>query len=207
VNEYERALETLRRSPPHAVHMLRRWIDGESLRKIGDDVGLSHERVRMIILEHFPDAKAWKKSVSNNRENARDEQRLARLTAQAKPCRVCGKPNLRGVTGDYITCSHECARTWVEGGRCYLDPEGYERHRLSLAKSILRHADRRRPSQVEWAKRYLADPEATPPDRRYMIRGRKPSQHAARLNGEPAKELVDDEPDYADLLDVLEASM
>jgi hypothetical protein len=40
-----------------------------------------------------------------------------------------------------------------------------------------------------------------------MIRGRKPSQHAARLNGEPAKELVDDEPDYADLLDVLEASM
>ena len=155
-------------TPPVLASWLRRYIHGESIRDLARDLPISHEWVRQLLYRQYgaDRIKQWR---ANHRAMlARVEE--DRVRSIAPPCQVCGEPNMRAARGNTRTtrtCSPACARLWGPL-RYQLDEESNQQHRLQHAQSILRHPTKRRPCEVEWAHRLLADPEGTPPNRRFV---------------------------------------
>jgi endogenous inhibitor of DNA gyrase (YacG/DUF329 family) len=158
-----------------------RYVQGESFRGIAKDEGCSYEYVRVVLYATFGKEVVAKARELFREKMARIEEEQARieeeaLAATAEPCPVCGHPNIRGTRSEsFVTCSPACARVWAGSSLRYqIDEERYERHRRQMAESILRHPATHKPSAIAWAKRYLADPEGTPANRRYFKRGSVP---------------------------------
>jgi hypothetical protein len=83
--------------------------------------------------------------------------------AHARPCPMCGGWAIRPGA---VTCSPRCAVLNMSAARSALDPERYDRHRLTNARSILRHPDRHASTRIDWARRMLSD-DPPPPNRRF----------------------------------------
>lgn len=128
---------------------------GMSLRKIGKELGVTGECVRLWLRaagfgKKERTAVRWE--IAEARRNAEAERLLA--IAKARPgCRICGGLVLAR-RKDAVTCSTECAKAWTVL-RVHTD-EGRRDHLMAVAKSNLKHRDRRSATAVEWAERYIA---------------------------------------------------
>lgn len=142
------------------------WMDHPTLstQECADRLGITYSSL------------VWSISQEDSAREKRIERRnaAAELRAQAefderlrtaKPCLVCGEPVLRGP--NFTCCSPECTDLWGKG-RLHLSEEEHHKHRISVARGILKNPGKYRDVQVEWAKRMLsANPP--PPNRRYEI--------------------------------------
>lgn len=156
------------------AEIVARWTRGQSLRTIGRAVGLSGEGVRRVLLRIGlnPALSRVVKRATRMESERRADERYGR----AHRCAVCAGPMRRGRRR---TCSADCATAWP-ALRVHT-PEGRERHRRAVAKSILRHPGGKSLAAVEWATKYLMDPDGTPPNRTFFVPGSLADQMAKRL--------------------------
>lgn len=116
-----------------------------SLRDVAALFGVSHEAVRLAVMEHRPDAKERRRVITLDRNNQTSKRETA------KPCVVCLSPNVRGIGNPRVrTCSPRCSRLW-SAARYYLDEESRRRHRISMAKYGLNI-----PQKQAWALKVLS---------------------------------------------------
>jgi hypothetical protein len=156
--------------PARDVEILRLYRDkGLTLEQVGGRYGLTRERVRQIVARLDPQAKATRTRILA--EHERD-----RRLAEAHPCRVCGKPVLRGRRAQ--TCSPKCAEDW-RVVRYQLDPEHHRRFRQVQARSILRNPRKHPPGQLSWARAILTGNAA--PNRRFVVEGSRSAQVLERV--------------------------
>lgn len=157
---------------------------GVTLSAMGKEFGVTRERIRQILADHLGKdgmAAAKEQNIAVHAAAARATREVAQLAKllrrieSARPCVVCKSWVLRGESRS--TCSSECARVWVTGGRLQT-PEGHHAHRLAVARTILREPTTNRPSKVAWAKRMLSD-DPPPPNRRFIVPGSKASRARA----------------------------
>jgi hypothetical protein len=143
----------------------------DTLQSIATPYGISRERVRQIVEQFYTreQAKKHRAAVRAMRDEAVDRYRRS----IAPPCKVCGEPSVRSLrAAKYLTCSPRCARAWQAFAQAD-DEEASNRHRVYLARSILRHQEGKKPSQVAWAKRIVAAVESgqpLPPRNRTLTR-------------------------------------
>ncbi len=147
--------------------------EGKTLQQIGNEFGLTRERIRQILKEEDPKYAArlnWRR-----RELKEEQERIQRETEAHKAgawCLVCGTLVLRKARGHVtlsqavkdrngfnLTCSSTCARKY-EVVKLQVNPQAWYNQRISYARSILRNAESRTGAEVRWAKRFLAG-EAT----------------------------------------------
>lgn len=147
-----------------------------SYQTIGNQFGITREAVRLIgkaagVLEGRSHIKAalraqqWEAAT----QAARETMEAAQVTAEeawelieAMPrCRVCQGPLDLSIRRNGVTCSHRCARWWVQF-RYILDDKQRERHRLADAKT-----PNTRKRNHPWAKK-AGTSEDTGPNRRFI---------------------------------------
>jgi hypothetical protein len=106
-----------------------------SMRDLAAMFAVSHEAIRLAVLDHRPDARESRRAIAAERKR----RALEAQVEVAPRCVVCHGPNLRAMRGKgkSITCSHRCAKLWLKA-RLWLDPEQKRRHRLAWARSNLR---------------------------------------------------------------------
>ena len=139
---------------------------------IGALYGLSDDRVKDLLIVHMSaeDRRAIKLAEiadrAAERRSAKSLDELLRRCAEATPCVVCRGWVLR--RRGTLTCSPECAKTWVVG-RLQLDENEHEKHRRSQARTFLAKPEKYA-RYTEWAKRVLSD-DPPPPNRRFVVPG------------------------------------
>jgi hypothetical protein len=122
-------------------------------RSLGEQFGISYERVRQVVAQMDLDAAVASRSVIRA---AVDRTRLfedfAHRAADARPCTMCGYWVLRG--SGRRTCSPACARAFATSSvRFAVDEREWERHRGRMARYWLRKGT---PIQRRHARRVLA---------------------------------------------------
>jgi len=138
------------------------------MEELGAQEGLTRSRVQQLLAPLLAAAGLTAQDVRRRLlAQAHSEAALAELLercASARPCEVCGAWVLRG--GKRVTCSPACAEVWRKAW-WLVSEEEHQRHRLSVARSILRHPEGKKPSQLAWARQMLSD-APPPPNRRYV---------------------------------------
>jgi hypothetical protein len=135
----------------------RRYVDGWTLEQIGDEMGLTRERVRQICTR----APRWLASLAAQRKAARERLRAFAATVNPRYCPVCGKSFIpSGAHKRY--CSHEHYQMMIALRRVY-DPDFAAAHHKMVARWMLRNADNDSltDDQLRYARRVVAD-EAPP---------------------------------------------
>lgn len=166
---------TPRGMTPRDARIVALWATRQqSLRTIGKAVGLSGEGVRRVLLKLGLDPGLSR--VVKKAARMESERRAEARYGRTHRCAVCAGPMRRGRR---VTCSPDCAAAWP-ALRVHT-PEGRERHRRAMAESILRHPEGKKSAAVEWATRYLRDPDGTPPNRTYFVPGSVADEMAQRL--------------------------
>lgn len=127
--------------------MLQRYLSGATLESIGQEVGLTRERVRQII--HGLDPEAPRKHEEVRRE-AREATKAAKRVIHTNSCKVCDK-EFETSDPNRVTCSDACSAVWTKSKRL-LDPYRAESMRVELALSALRHPDKHNKYRVQAAK-------------------------------------------------------
>ena len=134
--------------------MARLYEQGMTLQQIGDEYGITRERVRQILTAGLgTNFVSVARKARERREAERSEKELAKRRKKARPCIVCGGPVLRHASGRYptVTCSTECA-TEYRTNRYHYAPEIQE---IAQARYIIAHPEGQPPSRVAWAKRVI----------------------------------------------------
>lgn len=167
---------TLRHCPGCEQDMLRRIREGEPLRTVAADYGLTGERIRQIVISLDPQVIRLGQAVRRERQvvlaEAREQVKLAsrqRLLTTLPPCVVCWGPMQRPSRGaakgrvpqGRTTCSPRCRELWYQL-RYHLDPDLKEQHRLTIARRALQVG---RPGQQAWATNLLAGTSRQDPNR------------------------------------------
>lgn len=180
---YRRQQRVRDANDPRGPEMAALYRQSGDMAAVGAAYGLSAARVKDLLLVHMTADErraitAWRHAVTlEERQAQRQLETLCQRMETAKPCVVCGAWVLRDPY--YTTCSPECADAWVVS-RYRLSDDHRERQRMQNARSILRHAENRKPSEVEWAKRMLSD-NPPPPNRRYALKGSRASEAVRRF--------------------------
>lgn len=159
-----------------------RFLDTElTLEAVGQEYGLTRERVRQIAAMFDPDGSrraAHKSRVKRSQELRRDEEQWQELKNRAKaaqPCVVCGSWVLRSrQEGTRRTCSHECGEAWPNL-RFHFDPVIREKHRGTIARWCVANPDKVSSSQLNWSKKVLAG-KPIQSNGRWTLPGSKTSQ-------------------------------
>lgn len=164
-------------NPGRDREILRLYRDeGLTLREVGNRYGLSHERIRQIATAQDPGAKETRRRLKAAKRAEQRRRELDRRLADAEPCRICGKPVLRG--RNRLTCSPSCADSW-RVVRYQLDPEFHKRFRRTQARWILRNPRKHAPGQVSWARSVLTRDKE--PNRRFLVPGSRTAQVLKRV--------------------------
>lgn len=184
------------------------WWDNPllSLAECAERLGITEKSLNWAVRQEDPDRSRRIARRQRAAEIRAEEEYLERLR-NASPCLVCGEYVLRGPT--FKTCSHECAELWRKG-RVRLSEEEHEKHRVHVAKSILRNPEKRKDVEIRWAKRMLSD-NPPPPTRRYEVEGSEASEaedEARKRNREtmrrlsPKPQKVEDDGPFIDWTEV-----
>ena len=149
------------------LQIVGRFRGGDLVEEIAKRYGVTHQAVDLRLTRALG-LKAKREQTSINRQQraarAAETKRLERLRL-ARPCVVCGDLILRGAgTGPLLTCSRMCTQIYRDNRHRLNEMV----HRRVQALSILRHKDRRRPSQVRWAVAVLNDPFPPAKNRSYI---------------------------------------
>lgn len=176
-----------------------RYIGGESYAAIGRDYGVSRERIRQIVKEVQPDAKARRRALEALNENVKAQRqaeaeaqrfidRLQEVIDQDLRCATCGGWVIRdtGRDDENKTCSSECAKAWVVL-KSFPEVAG-DVHRNHMATSILGNKEKYSDAEIEWAQRMQED--APPPNRRWVQEGSRRAEVLKKYRPEIYEELV-----------------
>ena len=162
-----------RETPSRNAQIVQRRVEGATLQEIASAYGITRERVRQICnagdLNHTAKAR---KAQAQKRESrlARDRDKYLREVEQSdRVCVVCHTKMHPKTPGRIRTCGGECAEVWAKA-RYYIDAEQWERHRMSVARSIINHASKRTESEIAWATKIVAG-EAPEPRGRWTVSG------------------------------------
>lgn len=147
----------------------RLFREGKTFREIGDEIGVSGQRVDQIIRAADPN---FVKRELEKRQKKADADRIAKADAERKArekakgkCRICGQQIPADRASKY-TDRPECQRVWNRI-RFHIDPERAYQHRLYQAKTILNPDSEVNYSQaqIDWAKAVVSDnpPPLNPP--------------------------------------------
>lgn len=132
-------------------------------------VSFTRERVRQIFERAGIAHTTTKRDARARARLARQRDRLLVAMADAltrPPCRICGAWIIRG--SKYSTCGPDCAAEWVRV-RYLIDPDEHHKHRIRIARMIVKNPDKYGGSKLAWARRMLSD-NPPPPNRRYVVR-------------------------------------
>lgn len=124
--------------------MLAAYISGNTLRAIGQDFGLTRERVRQIVSRMDPTAKE-QHDAARAALRPRVEVEEVEVT-----CVVCGTIFMSRSRGR-ICCSKKCSDAWCFS-KSMLDPFRAECLRIQLVLSVLRHPERHNKWRVSSAR-------------------------------------------------------
>jgi predicted nucleic acid-binding Zn ribbon protein len=127
-----------------AASMFRSYVSGNTLQEIGDQYGLTRERIRQILDRSYGDRVHFIRQVN------KESDTRVRAKKSAKTCPVCLREHNRSAT----TCSHRCSELHVLT-RYRRDGDYRERHRIFRAKSVRKHKDKYTPDQVRHAEAIL----------------------------------------------------
>jgi hypothetical protein len=136
-----------------------------NLASVGDQLGITGERVRQILKEHGYDYPALGRERRALARDWREAQAIvkAQVRRERLPmCVVCEVEHRAG--GGRKTCGPKCADALLQ-----LRTTGDE-HRIACAKSILRHPEGQTRSRIVWARRMLSD-NPPPKNRQFSIPG------------------------------------
>lgn len=164
-------------------------LDGATLREVGEEYGISTERVRQILRETGHESRAQESRKKRQEQQAQERlfAEFAKLAETAKPCRVCGYWVLRRGKDrvdkrQTITCSADCAESWRVLRRI-IDPTWYRRHQKMLANHILGLPDghsHKRATSIRWAHKVIAGDYGDETQARYVLPGSKTEQLAKK---------------------------
>lgn len=157
---------------------------GLPLREIGKTFGVSHESVRLWLLKVGIGSKELAEAKQKIREVKKAEllkKRIESFGTVDEPCWVCDKPvtveRMLEAGRKVHTCSTECREAWSV--LRYLTQEGFEKHRIAMAKTVLRNPAKYKKTEIERAYKVLAG-DAPPPNRKFFVKGSKPQEYAER---------------------------
>lgn len=132
--------------------MMDLYEQGESLRSIGKQFGLSHERVRQLFEKADPEFSGRVAIKRQEQLNERKRQKAAEIQAERdRPkgtCRICDGPITR--PNAKYACSEECQDTWNKI-RFHIDEDIRRKHILAAARVIMKNPTRYKDAQVNWA--------------------------------------------------------
>ena len=137
--------------------MMRLYEQGESLRSIGKQFGLSHERVRQLFEKEDPEFSGRVAIMRQEQLNESKRQKAAAIKAERErpkgTCRICAGPITR--PNAKYACSQECQKTWnlIRFG---IDDEIRRKHILAAARVILKNPARYKDAQINWANQAVA---------------------------------------------------
>lgn len=170
--------------------MLDRWLEGETLAAIAKDYGISRQAVHSRILgvatlaEHARAVAAGQRRREKLRADREHAERTALEEAAIAAQRYCPIDGKLLLHPWQVTCGGKCADDYRDG-RLRLDEGQYLQHRLSRARSIMRHPERHRPGEVRLARRVLSA-SPPPPNRRFRVEGSRASEVERQVRGEAA---------------------
>jgi hypothetical protein len=183
----QRKLERAQQKRERVAEMIPFIEVGCTLEEIGNHFGLTRERVRQLLAEqgvHSSHVERAKKEAVDRRAAQQYNQVMALMQNALdnnRKCVVCDSWVIRRPAGQRsprtmnITCSTECGKLWA-AARHRLSAEGWKRHRMFVARSILNNPQGKSPSRIAWAIRLLANPDM--PANRYM---RKPGSKVSQM--------------------------
>jgi transcriptional regulator with XRE-family HTH domain len=156
------------------VELIRRAKLGRyTLQELGEYAMISRERVRQILRRNgvsIGELRAEHKAAERaERQAARQaEIEAAKVDLTCPVCQAVfrrkpGHPNQRPC------CSKECSEVIASSARVYISPEEYEKHRRSVARTVLKDPRKHSRAKVAHAKRVLSD-DPPPANRRFRHR-------------------------------------
>jgi hypothetical protein len=147
-----------------------------TLQMLGDEYGLTRERIRQIIALVYPNAASRKRQLQAARDKQRRNQEELEKVRQAREdnqrCVICG--DLMLTRRQWRTCSPECSEAYMTIR--YLPEISGNRHAVHVATSIIRHSEKYKNTQIAWAKRVLTADGDVAPNRRYLVPGSKSAE-------------------------------
>lgn len=186
---------------PRYLRALELARQGKSMRKIGAELGVSHEAVRIWLKKvgfGSEQIRQVRQEVRERKRHAAMQQRVQELREQGalepKDCVVCGKSIsvermiLARTRNPLKTCSHECSVAWTH--LRYRTKDGWERHRRSHARSILKNPSKHPAASALWAKRVLDGIDA-PTRKSWFVKSNKPLEYAKKYDWQTDGSLVD----------------
>jgi len=149
------------------AEMVRLYAGGETLQYIGEQFGITRERVRQIV--HKADKSARDKHLQIVEERRLQRKLAKQPTVYHLVCRVDDKP-FDSTNPHKPTCSVECSRVWRLSRRL-LDPFRAECQRISIARNQLRHPEQVPAHQLKVARAIVEaiDRGEVRPLRFYMV--------------------------------------
>jgi hypothetical protein len=156
----------------------------DTLQDIGDDYGVTRERIRQILPVGVKQAK--KLNQEARRRSDAFNAACQRAIDNNLVCVVCSSWILRRASGGVhtITCSPECAEAWLHL-RTF---DEFDKHRQQMARTYLANSEKY-PRQQEWAKAMLG-PNPPPRNRRWVRPGSARAEAIRKHRPELYAELV-----------------
>ena len=132
--------------------MMKLYEQGATLRDIGKQFGISHERVRQLFEKTDPEFSGRVAILRQEQRNEAKRQRAAAVEAERNrpkgTCRICDGDILR--PNSKYACSTECQQVWNRI-KLHIDPELRRKHILAEANVILKDPNNYNDAQVNWA--------------------------------------------------------
>lgn len=176
----------------------REWVTervaGRTLEAIGDEAGITRERVRQVT-EKVEPSRPWDAATRVARSERDEvatvaEAALASVQAAATdPCPTCGGTVAHG--GNRRFCTPDC-RERFDILRYHIDEERRAAHRVLMARWTLDHPERNNDLQIRYAERVMEGTAVHDDNRRWLIEGSAPFKVAveAVVNGWPLADLL-----------------
>lgn len=169
---------------------------GRTLQELGEQVGLSRERVRQLT-EQVDPSKPWEAVERVEQREGTEvaevaEAALAAIHQRREPaCPVCGS-TVFGVTRRF--CSDDC-RNKYNLLRYHIDPERRKLSKLRTSRWILENAEDLPEYQIRHAKRVVAGDAIIDGGRRWLVKGSETFKAAVEIvvNQWPLADLLPDD--------------
>lgn len=146
------------RNDPRGPDMVQRILAGEGLKAVGNDYGITVERVRQIVTAIDPQAVKLGVAIRREQLLVRREVKKAQALAANPRCDICWGP----ITSRVVRSNR---KTHVCGRRCYdlrqtaryeLFEDAREKQRYAVARWVIAHPEQAGAYQVRHAERVLA---------------------------------------------------
>lgn len=167
---YRRRREPAPRRTALDVYPVEEWVqrrcEGESLVSIGEEYGLSRERVRQLT-ERLAPHKPWDAYAMERRGLKADASRYG------PPCKVCGDLIDRATEEGRNRTSYCSAEHFqiMMSVRWLTSPERYEAHRLHAARTTLSNPTADLSDEYRETLKAIVAGSPPPPARRFVVRG------------------------------------